>query len=58
MMNDANAVRAINSGYAGFKIRPYEKTTTLKNGKTRTETFYSAEWIDLDPTDFEDDEEE
>ena len=55
MMNNPNAVRAINTGYAGFKIRPYEKTITLKNGKTKTETYYSAEWIDVDPSDFEDD---
>ena len=58
MMNDANAVRAINTGYAGFTIRPYEKSITLKNGKVKKDTYYSAEWIDVDPSDYEEDEEE
>ena len=58
MMNDANAVRAINTGYAGFTIRPYEKSITLKNGKVKKDTYYSAEWIDVDTSDYEEDEEE
>ena len=58
MMNDANAVRAINTGYAGFTIRSYEKTITLKNGKQKTETYYSAEWCDVDPSDYEEDDSE
>lgn len=58
MMNDANAIRAINTGYAGFTIRPYEKKMTLKNGKVKTDTFYSAEWIDVDPADYEDEPED
>ena len=58
MMNDANAVRAINTGYAGFTIRPYEKSITLKNGKVKKDTYYSAEWIDVDPSDYEEDEED
>lgn len=56
MMNNPNAVRAINTGYAGFKIRPYEKTVTLKSGKTKVETYYSAEWVDVDPEDYEEEE--
>ena len=48
MMGDKNAVRAINSGYAGFKIREY---TTKINKKEKI--CYSAQWIDVDPSDYE-----
>lgn len=52
IMNDDAAVRAINAGYCGFMIRPYEKTITLPNGKNKTSTYYSAVWCDVDPSDF------
>lgn len=52
MMGDKNAVRAINNGYAGFVIRTYEK----KLGK-QVKLCYAAKWIDVDPDDFEDEEE-
>lgn len=49
MRDDKNAVRAINMGYAGFTIRPYQK----ERGKKK-ETYYEAKWCTVDPEDFED----
>ena len=50
MIADKGAVRAINNGYAGFTIRPYQK----KRGN-KVETYYEAFWCDVDPSEFEDD---
>lgn len=50
MINDKNAVRAINMGFAGFTIRTYEK-----DRKGKTQTYYSALWTEVDPSDFESD---
>ena len=52
MIADKGAVRAINNGYAGFRIRPYQK----KRGN-KMETYYEAIWCDVDPSDFDDDSE-
>ena len=49
MMGDKNALRGINAGYAGFKIRQYTKTINKKE-----KVCYSAVWIDVDPSDYED----
>lgn len=51
MMAEKNAVRAINNGMAGFKIRTYTK----KIGKT-DKLFYAAQWLDVDPDDFDSEE--
>ena len=49
MRDDKNAVRAINMGYAGFTIRPYQK----ERGK-KMQTYYEAKWCNVDPVVFED----
>lgn len=41
LMNDADAVKAINDGEAGFKIVDYIK----KKGKGKGKTFKAVEWI-------------
>ncbi len=51
---DKGAIKAINSGYAGFVIRKYQKNLKGKNGKLIPRDCYSAEWIDVDPADFDD----
>lgn len=55
MLADKGAIKAINSGYAGFVIRKYQKNLKGKNGKLIPRDCYSAEWVDVDPADFEDD---
>ncbi len=53
MIADRNAVKAINDGEAGFKIRTYTKARGKKD-----ETFYEAVWIEVDPDNFEEDVED
>lgn len=57
MIDSPMAVLAINKGLAGFVIRPYEKKLQRKTGVV-TRICYSAEWVDVEPQDFEDEEEE
>lgn len=56
MLEDKNAIKAINDGYAGFTIRQYTKNLKGKNGKMKPKDCYSAEWCDYDPDDSSDDE--
>lgn len=51
MLDDSNAIKAINDGYAGFVIRKYTKNIKAKNGKLKPKDCYSAEWCDYEPED-------
>lgn len=57
MLADKNAVAAINAGLAGFTIRQYERSVKIGK-KIQPKTCYSAEWCDVLPSDFEEEEEE
>lgn len=57
MLADKNAIAAINAGVAGFTIRQYERTVKVGK-KLTTKKCYSAEWCDVIPSDFEDEESE
>lgn len=57
MISDKNAVAAINNGVAGFTIREYERSVKVGK-KMSTKTCYSAEWCDVLPSDFEEEESE
>lgn len=50
MLSNARAIKAINDGKAGFIIRKYHQKHFNKD-------CYSAEWIDVDPADYEAEEE-
>lgn len=56
MLANKNAIEAINAGEAGFTIRHYTKNLKKKNGSYETKDCYSAEWCDVNPNDFPDDE--
>lgn len=57
MLADKNAIAAINAGLAGFTIRQYERSVKVGK-KIQQKTCYSAEWCDVLPSDFEEEEEE
>ena len=46
ILNDAQAIKAINDGYVGFSIYKYEKERYNK-------TCYSINWVDITPEMFE-----
>ena len=53
MLASEDALAAIREGRAGFVIREYDKELT--NGKKKViKKCYAAEWIDVDPEDFMD----
>lgn len=56
MLADKGAIAAINKGCAGFTIRHYIKKLKKKSGSYEEKDCYSAEWIDVDPADYESDE--
>ena len=57
MLANKGAINAINAGLAGFTIRQYERT--VKSGKKLiAKTCYQAEWCDVIPSDFEEENSE
>lgn len=54
MIDSEPAVAAINAGYCGFTIIPYEKEIkSNKTGRTSTGVYYKVKWCNVNPLDYD-----